>query len=343
MPAEGDLETPREESLVRVRPHVPADEGAWDALVTRSWNGTLLHTRRFLGYHGERFVDQSLVVEDQRGAMRAVFPAAVDPARAETVSSHPGATYGGIVHDGWVHGGRAIRVMGSMASHYRSLGFQSLRYRPVPSIYHRVPAQDDLYALFRMNAQRHRSDLSSTIDLLSERRVTKGRKASLKRAQRLGIEVQWDPGALGELWPVLGEALARRHGARLVHSVGEMTLLAELFPDEISIAVARADHQIAAGAVFFHCFPVLHLQYIGATEPGMALGAADTLIDSGITVATDGGYRYFDFGISTEDQGRFLNDSLYRFKASFGAGGTTYEEYEIDLTRDPWTRTSVSE
>ena len=138
-----------------------------------------------------------------------------------------------------------------------------------------------------------------------------------------------------QFWPVLGEALARRHGARPVHSFEEMALLADLFPDQISVAVARADDQIAAGAVFFHCSPVLHLQYIGTTEPGMALGAADMLIDSAITVATDNGYRFFDFGISTEDQGRTLNDSLYRYKASFGAGGITYEEYEIDLTSEP--------
>ena len=46
------------------------------------------------------------------------------------------------------------------------------------------------------------------------------------------------------------------------------------------------------------------------------------------TVATG----YFDFGVSTEDQGLTLNDSLYRFKASFGAGGTVYEEFEIDLS-----------
>jgi hypothetical protein len=333
--AKGDFETPGEESLVRLRPHVPADDAAWDALVARSWNGTLLHTRRFLKYHGDRFIDQSLVAEDQHGVIRAVFPAAIDPSHTDTVSSHPGATYGGFVHDGWVHGSRAIRVIESMASYYRSLGFHSLRYRSVPSIYHRIPSQDDLYALFRLDARRIRSDLSSTIDLSCARRMTEDRRASLKRAQRLVVAVQRDPSALEEFWPILEEALARRHGARPVHSLEEISRLAGLFPDEISIAVVRADHQIAAGAVFFHCSPVLHLQYIGTTEPGMAQGAADMLIDSEITRALDGGYRYFDFGTSTENQGRTLNNPLYRFRSSFGAGGVTYDEYDLDLSRDP--------
>ena len=143
------------------------------------------------------------------------------------------------------------------------------------------------------------------------------------------------PSALEEFWPVLEDSLARRYGTRPVHSCDEMALLVEMFPEEISIAIARADNRIAAGAVFFHCLPVLHLQYIGMTEAGMALGAGDMLLDWGITAAADGGYRYFDLGISTEDQGRTLNDSLLRFKKSFGAGGVAYEHYEIDLTREP--------
>ena len=211
----------------------------WDTLVGRSWNGTILHTRRFLGYHGDRFLDQSLVVEDQHGTIRAVFPAAVDPARAGTVTSHPGATYGGIVHDGWIHGGRAIHVVGSLASHYRSLGFRSLTTARFRTSTTESRAEDDLYALFRLDAQRHRCDLSTTIDLSHERRMRKGRRASLQKARRLGVEVEWNWSALENYWPILEEALARRHGVRPAHSVEEMALLADLFPNEISLAVAR--------------------------------------------------------------------------------------------------------
>jgi hypothetical protein len=164
--------------------------------------------------------------------------------------------------------------------------------------------------------------------------TTKGRRASIQRARRLGVEVQSNPSAVEEFWPVLEDVLARRHGARPVHSRDEMALLVQLFPEEISIAVARAENRLVAGAVFFHCLRVFHLQYIGTTEAGMKLGAGDLLVDWGITAATDGGYRYFDFGISTEDLGWTLNDSLHRFKSSFGSGGVAYEHYEIDLTGD---------
>ena len=316
---------------VAIRPYALEDDAAWDALVAKSWNGTLLHTRRFLSYHADRFTDQSLVIQDEHGAMRAVLPAASDPSLPGTVTSHPGITYGGIIHDGWAHGERSINIMEAIASHYLALEFHTLRYRPVPVIYHRIPAQDDLYALFRMGALRDRCDLSATIDLGTEHRMTKGRRASLQKARRLGVETCWDSESLEEFWPILLETLERRHAAKPVHTLSEMSLLAKSFPDEISVAIARVGSDLVAGAVFFASSPVLHLQYIATNQVGMDIGAADTLIDAGIAAATLGGCRYFDFGTSTEDQGRSLNDSLYRFKASFGAGGVAYEHYELTL------------
>jgi hypothetical protein len=45
----------------------------------------------------------------------------------------------------------------------------------------------------------------------------------------------------------------------------------------------------------------------------------------------DLGARYFDFGVSNEQEGRILNEGLYRFKTSFGAGGVAQEFYEVEL------------
>jgi lipid II:glycine glycyltransferase (peptidoglycan interpeptide bridge formation enzyme) len=49
--------------------------------------------------------------------------------------------------------------------------------------------------------------------------------------------------------------------------------------------------------------------------------------------SADLGARYFDFGISNEQEGRILNEGLYRFKVSFGAGGVVHEFYEVELER----------
>ena len=41
--------------------------------------------------------------------------------------------------------------------------------------------------------------------------------------------------------------------------------------------------------------------------------------------------RYFDFGISTEKGGAYLNTGLLSQKEGFGARGVIYETYRIDL------------
>ncbi len=40
---------------------------------------------------------------------------------------------------------------------------------------------------------------------------------------------------------------------------------------------------------------------------------------------------YFDFGVSTVDNGRTLNASLIQNKESYGARATVYDFYELSL------------
>src|SRR3954452_17632847 len=139
---------------MRVESYRDDDENAWDDLVGIAPMGTFLHRRRFLSYHGDRLKDSSATVRDDRDRLVGVLPAAVDPQDEERVTSHPGATYGGLVHAGELSGARAIEALTLVGQHYAAAGFHTLRYKPVPVIYHRVPSADDLYALFRLDARR---------------------------------------------------------------------------------------------------------------------------------------------------------------------------------------------
>ncbi len=41
--------------------------------------------------------------------------------------------------------------------------------------------------------------------------------------------------------------------------------------------------------------------------------------------------KYFDFGISTEKEGHFLNEGLIAFKESFGGSAVIHDFYEISV------------
>jgi lipid II:glycine glycyltransferase (peptidoglycan interpeptide bridge formation enzyme) len=117
-----------------------------------------------------------------------------------------------------------------------------------------------------------------------------------------------------------------------VHTLEEIALLQSRFPDEIRLLVAKHAGIAVAGALLFETDRVSHAQYIAATPKGRELAALDAVFDVAIQRASAGGRRYFDFGISTEQGGKLLNDGLYEFKAGFGGSGVVHDFYEIALT-----------
>lgn len=316
---------------LRVRRYVDADGAAWDGLVAGSWNGTFLHSRRFLSYHGDRFRDASLVIEDGKGRPVGVFPAAIDPADERRVVSHPGISYGGVVHEGALQGAEMIAAMRQMVDLYRDEGVEVLRYKATPYVYHRVPSGDDLYALFRLGANRYRSDLAAVIDVAARPEPSSRRRRGLRKAEERGVRVATGPDHLAPVWEVLTETLASRHDARPVHTLAEIELLRSRFPEAIDCAVGTLDGRVVAGVVSFRTPLTVHAQYIGSSEAGREAAALDSIFRHEVERCVAEGTRYFSFGTSTEAEGTVLNEGLYRFKTEFGAGGVTHDFFELPL------------
>lgn len=313
---------------IQVRPFDAQDANAWDSFCSQALQGTFLHTRRFLSYHGDRFVDQSLILENENELV-GLFPAATDPTNPKCIVSHPGITYAGLLHRGDLQGVYAIEALQQIQSYYRQLRFQEILYKAVPTIYHRAPAQDDLYALFRLGAVRIRADLSCTIDLQQRLRTSTRRERSLRKARVAGVETIEGHTFLPELWDVLADNLQRKHEAVPVHSMDEISLLAARFPDNIRCVVARWQQKIVAGVLLFITPGVHHAQYIASSVEGYRLSALDAIFEHCISVATEAGCRWFDFGTSNEQGGAVLNNSLYEFKSEFGGGGVVHEYYVL--------------
>ncbi len=313
-----------------VRPYCTTDADAWDDFCAGALQSTLLHTRRFLSYHGDRFADRSLIIEDEDKCV-GLFPAALNFGDATCVVSHPGITYGGVLHQGGLRGERMVAALAEICRHYRAQGQEKLTYKVVPSFYHRAPAQDDLYALCRLGAVRRRCDLSCTIDLQHRLSVSERRRRGLKKARKTGVEIVEGRQHLSALWEVLTENLARKYGVNPVHSLEEIVLLAGRFPDHIRCVCARLDGRVIAGVLLFITPTAQHAQYIASSDKGYEASALDLLFEYSIETAGDQGIRWFDFGISNENQGMALNDGLYRFKSEFGGGGAVHEFYELNL------------
>jgi len=304
---------------------------AWDKFCSASINGTFLHSRHFLSYHGSRFQDASVLIEES-GELLGLFPAAVAPSDAGFVVSHPGSTFGGIVHNGRLAGSKMIDAIKTLKEHFAAQGYERLLYKAIPHIHARTPAQDDLYALYRVGAERVRCDLSCAIDLTGRRPPSERRRRGLKKASRV-TTVSQSAELVDALWRVLEGNLERKHDARPVHTLEEIRVLQSRFPREIQVRCGIIDDQVEAGVVLFNSSRAWHAQYIASSARGYESSVLDAVFDSIIGEAETSGARFFDFGTSNEDGGEVLNDGLYRFKHEFGGGGVAHEFYQINLVQ----------
>lgn len=304
----------------------------WDQFVAeRSINATFLHSRKFLSYHKHRFDDCSLMIF-AGDKLIGLFPAAIAPSSSDVVLSHPGITYGGLVVDGKLRGKAVIEAFSLMRRHYVSKHLKKMRIKLVPSIFNSQLYQDDIYAMFRLGGRRYRCDISATIDLHARRKLTKGRKYEVNKGKKNKVEVVEDIGLLNDTYQVLQDNLQREHAAKPVHSLDEIILLHERFPNDVRLLAAKVGGKVVAGVIMFnHKKYVAHTQYIASYPVAHEIGALDFLLETAITQFQSEGFRYFDFGISNEEGGLVLNENLYRYKRSFGAGGMVHEFYELDL------------
>jgi len=303
----------------------------WDGFCDIAHQATFLHKRRFLSYHGDRFQDCSLMLE-HNGKLVGLFPAACHLREEGVVVSHPGISYGGMIHAGAIMRGEGmVTALAAIAAYYAQLGFKKLVYKAVPTFYHAIPAQDDLYALFRLGAIRTRCDLSSTVDLANRLPVSERRRRGQKRAIKAGVSIVKGNEYLEAFWSVLADNLKRKHGVQPVHSDQEITLLARRFPENIECVCALLDGRVEAGVLLFSTPRVNHAQYIASSEKGYGLSMLDLVFESCIEDARATGKRWFDFGISTENSGLLLNQGLYGFKSEFGGGGFVHEFYDLHL------------
>ena len=299
----------------------------WDNFVDSSRNGTFLHKRGYMDYHSHRFTDYSLMF--YRGEeLVAIVPAHI---KENCFCSHNGLTYGGMLLPCNTTTADVLELFNAMAGYLQeNTAVTSIIYKPTPHIYHSYPCEEDLYALFRHGATLTKRKVSSAIPLNEPLPIGGRRKLTAKTKASLHIV---EDGDLATFWEILHERLQNKYDTAPVHSIEEISLLKERFPENIKFySVADNDGNTLGGVVLFITGNVIHMQYSATTEEGRRLSALDYLYEELINNRyADKGY--FDFGISVEDGGRYLNCGLIAYKERLGGRAVVYDTYVIDLKK----------
>ena len=316
-------------TITKYDPAIDAQE--WDNHVSKSKNGTFLHVRDFMDYHGDRFEDCSLMAYNSHDQLVAVLPAHRD---GERLCSHEGLTYGG-----WITSLRhfdvntMLEVMKLTCDWARENGFKSIRYKAVPHIYHRYPAEEDIYALFRNGATLVGCNVSTVIDLPHRLPFDRGNKSSLNHAVASGVKIV-ESADFASFWTLLKRVLKERYNTKPVHTLEEIVMLKERFPYNVRLVLSYLGSELLAGVVLFEDRGVTRCQYIASSVLGRKCKALTLLFDTVIEQSISRGNRYFDFGTSNGDDGHVLNTSLVSQKCRLGGRAITYNIYNIDLLRE---------
>lgn len=299
---------------------------AWNEFVDKAKNSHFFFNRNYMDYHRDRFEDHSLMFYDDKGKLLALLPA---NRNSDQLISHGGLTFGGFLVDDKMTVETMLDIFTATKLYLRECGFRSLIYKAMPIIYHKYPCEEDKYALFVNDAKLVRRDVSSTILLPSRYKYFKGRKWMVSRGRKFKVQVSLST-RYEEYSILLGDVLGKYHDAVPVHTWQEMQMLAERFPDNIKLYTGEIDNEILAGTIIFENGDTIHTQYLANSDAGRKIGALDRVIDYLISeVYAD--KKYFDFGISNENGGRYLNRGLISQKEGFGARAIVHDFYELTL------------
>ncbi len=305
--------------------YAPQHKAAWNHFVSNSKNGVFLFNRDYMEYHIDRFTDHSLMFFHNNHLV-ALLPANIQNG---ALQSHGGLTFGGVISDCSMKTSLMLGIFRVLVEHCRSLGLTEIAYKPVPHIYHSVPSDEDLYALFNHNSTLTTRNVSSCIYLPGAVKFDSNRLDNIRKANKNNLTVK-ESTDFESFMAIEEAALAERHRVKPVHSTAEIRLLAARFPDSIKLFASFKDERMLAGIIIYESSNVAHMQYAANSPEGWDIGAQDIIEDYLINQRYRG-KRYFDFGISTEEHGRVLNLGLIARKENFGASAVTYDAYRIPL------------
>ncbi len=303
------------------------DQKEWDLFVKNSKQGTFLLERSYMDYHSDRFHDHSLMIY-KNDKLYAILPG---NEADHTFYSHQGLTYGGLITNSKATADDVCKVFAQINQYLKQQGFQKVIYKSVPRIYHQLPAEEDLYALFKeCRAQICARNISAVIDLQHPLKWYNIRKQGAKKATSQGIRIEYSED-YNNFWELLSTNLMQTYHAQPVHTLEEIRMLHERFPENIKLYVAlQEDGKMLGGTLLYITPQVVHTQYISASEEGKQKHALDALFLQLIQHE----YKdclFFDFGTSNEDGGKILNTSLIYQKEGFGGRGVVYDTYEWEL------------
>jgi len=310
--------------MITIAQYSKGERREWNEFLDDSKNGLFLFNRNYMEYHSNRFVDLSLMFYEGNKLI-ALLPANITD---NILISHEGLTFGGFIINSKMNTSLMLTVFDELKQYLSQRHIDKLVYKCIPHTYHSKPSEEDRYALFRHNAKLIRREVTTTVQLTDEVKFQSIRRRQIKKAESAAMKTK-QVNDFEFFWKILEENLRKTYDTKPAHSLAEIEYLQSKFPDNIRLFASYVGGIMLAGVVIYESNHVAHAQYIASSDKDTNGGSLDVLFAYLINDYYKGKKKYFDFGISTEKGGRFLNKGLIFFKEGFGASAVVHDIYEI--------------
>lgn len=319
----------------------PCDQEKWDDFIlNKSMNGTFLQTRKFINYHPEkRFKDCSVCIRKGTELVAVVLACEIIDEGKKTFFAHKGTTFGGISISRNVYTASAINeILEGLIAFIKENGFEKIYLKMVANIYQKENTDLLDYFLYKygfttynelnyyLNLDKYKEDVSVPFTSSKRRDYRYSLKSGFTFKKLESRE------EIAEYYSVLLKNLEKL-GLHAVHSLEDLyDLKFNRFDEKIEFYGVYHESKMVAGSMLFYFDDnVVHTQYLSSDEEYLKMFPMDFLIYNLIQTAVDKNMKTFSFGICTEDQGRYLNLGLSRFKEGFGTEFCINRSYEKTL------------
>ncbi len=284
-----------------------------------------MHRREFMEYHKDRFVDHSLLFfKDDK--LAAVLPAHVD---INVLYSHKGLTYAGIIALAKTENLPAI--LRSLQQYAMDHHINRVELKLPPEGFHKELSFYEKTTLQQQYAvSKELTDLVINFDepwKPSSKKTAGYRNGSF---DALTISESKD---VAPFWIQLVQPqLKQRHNTKPVHTLQEIQLLQQRFPEQILQYYMHRQQVLVAGMMVFDFKNVIKVQYAFANELGFKSKAMEYAYLSIIQKALNQGKQLVDLGVVNNPDGT-INKGLQRFKLELGATIVPMRSYGLNLSQ----------
>ena len=307
-----------------IKRYEPNDYDNWNDFIGKAKNATFLFHRDFMDYHKDRFEDYSLVVLDGEKWV-AVLPANVV---GDEVFSHQGLTYGGLVLLPKSKLYNTIFVFKAILEYLNENIISKLVLKQIPSIYCDCLSDEISYLMYICKGKIIMKHNISVVSLNNNLEFSKSRRECINRGKKQGLIIR-EESNLESFWnELLIPNLKDKYNSKPVHSLEEIMILKNKFPDNIRHFNVYSNERLVAGTTLFLTKGVAKPQYISGNGENNFLGSIDFLYDYLIKEIARG-KAFFDFGPSHENKGLQIVENINFWKESFGAHSLVQDFYEV--------------